>query len=65
MMQKHSLLAGLKSLPKPKNDFSIVAGDVDMDEEEEPLHEEDAADRDARDTQARAEAGMSAVQLSM
>jgi pre-mRNA-splicing factor CDC5/CEF1 len=56
VMQKHSLLAGLRSLPKPKNDFSIVAGDVDGEEDEELGPEEDAADRDARDARARAEA---------
>lgn len=32
-MQKASLIAGLRSLPKPKNEFAIVAPDVDEDEE--------------------------------
>lgn len=46
---KHGLLAGLGSLPKPKNDFELVVDNAeDAESVAAPDVEEDAAERDAR-----------------
>lgn len=52
---KQDLLAGLRSLPRPKNDFELVLDEDDEDEDEDDDDDEilisvseDAADRDAR-----------------
>eukprot|EP00123_Amoebidium_parasiticum_P018459 comp24213_c0_seq2/m.44515 comp24213_c0_seq2/g.44515 ORF comp24213_c0_seq2/g.44515 comp24213_c0_seq2/m.44515 type:complete len:538 (-) comp24213_c0_seq2:14-1627(-) len=59
MHTKVNLRRGLASLPKPKNDFEIVAPEEEEEpqDEEHVATEEDAAERDARLARERAEAG--------
>eukprot|EP01134_Creolimax_fragrantissima_P007395 CFRG7395T1 len=56
MNNKTGLLAGLRSLPRPKNDFEVVVPEnEDLPEEVEVEREEDAEERDARRKEKEAE----------